>query len=117
MIKDLKRRDEHFLTIDLTEDAPVTPVDGPDHKGKPHKPTFIILAWTDDEDPDRVTIYGRVFKKDGSFYEVNATSTYSLTHAGGYKPVPEWAHQPIRQAFNESYPDIQLGAFAQPATA
>jgi hypothetical protein len=117
MIKALQRRDEHFLTINLTDEAPVTPVDGTDHKGKLHKPIFIQLAWTGGEEPNKVTIYGQVFKKDGSFYDVNATSSYALTPVNGYKPVPEWAHQPIRQALNESYPEIELGAFAQPATA
>lgn len=117
MIKNLERRDEHFLTINLTADAPVTPVDGTDHKGKSHKPGFIHLAWTGDEDPNKVTIYGRVFKKDGSFYDVNAASTYALAPTEGYKPVPEWAHQPIRQALTETYPEIELGAFTQPAMA
>lgn len=117
MIKGLGRRDEHFLTINLTDEAPVTPVDGTDHKGKLHKPTYIQLAWTDDETPNKVTVYGRVFKKDGSFYDVNAASTYALNPVNGHRPVPEWAHLPIRQAFSEKYPDIELGAFAQPATA
>lgn len=79
------------------EGASKMPVTGHSFKGKDYLPESIRLHWVNDAEPDRATVSGPVFKKDGTLGQQYAECDYALTgHAWDHRPdAPDWLREAI----------------------
>lgn len=71
------------------------PVTGYAFKGKEYQPESIRLRWFNDVAPSQVTVFGRVFKKDGTLGAQVAECEYALTGKTYYyrTAAPDWLRE------------------------